>query len=180
MKFILPENRRGNAGKILLMIAAGMVAVLTGCETVSDVPMEDAYQPPPAGAPVAFLKGTSISEGGLFGTDHRGFVAMVDLKTVLDAADHWSDSLPLTTGRHTIAAEYRYSNFMTRAYLTLEAKAGVTYQLMIKSGHDESPQARLYSDFWIVDAATGEPVTPVFRRQATGGKKGGSLFKPTS
>lgn len=180
MALMNPGKLRNVRSSISLLVTISMVAILSGCESASDIPIEDAYQPPSAGAAVAYVRGTSISESGLFGNEHRGFVGMIDLKPVRSAADHWSDPIALTPGRHTIAAEYRYSNFMTRAYLPLDAKAGVTYQVMIKDGHDDSPQARLYNDFWIVDSATGDPVTPVYHRQVTGGKKGGSLFKPTS
>lgn len=165
----MPSHRRFS------VLIAGTLLLLSGCVTTSDS-WEESYHPPAAGEPAAFLKGSQISEGGLFGNDRTGFVAMIDLKPVRDARDNWGETIALTPGKHTIVGEYRYSNFMARAYLPLEAKAGVTYQLMIKDGHDETAEARLYSDFWIVDRATGNLVTPVYRRQVSGGKRA-TLFR---
>ena len=97
---------------------------------------------------------------------------MIDLLSVRDAADQWNQPVALTSGHHTIGAEYRYSNFMARAHLPLEANPGVTYQLKIRDGHEDGPDARLYCEFWIEDVATGKSVTQVYHRQVTGGKKG--------
>jgi len=143
-----------------------------GCTTTPDTKPEDVYHPPAPNAPSAFLKGMQISEGGLFGTDHVGFVFMVDLKTVDAAADGWDKPLALTPGPHTIGVEYRQSNFHTRAHLPLQAQAGVTYQLMIKPGRDNPPEGPLYNEFWIVDTSTNRPVTLVYHRELMGGKKG--------
>jgi hypothetical protein len=164
---------------ITLFLVAGTIALFAGCTTVADSPGEDIYQPPPPGAPAAFLKGSSITDGGMFGSEHRGFVIMVDLKSVPDAAERWNEPIALTPGKHTVVTEYRYSNFMARAYLPLDARAGVTYQLMIKEGHDQTPEARMYNDFWIVDQGTGNPVTQIYRRQVTGGK-GATIFRGNS
>lgn len=175
MAFLTPDKRRKRFSSISSLAAIALGAIVAGCGTVSDVPIEDAYQPPPPGAPVAYLKGTSISESGLFGSEHRGFIGMIDLKSIPGAIDRWSDPIALAPGKHTIVAEYRFSNFMTRAYLPLDAQAGVTYQLMIRNSRD-AVQDRSYNDFWIVNSATGDAVTPVYHRPLTGGKKG-TLFR---
>ena len=154
----------------LSALLSALAALAAGC--VSNSAPLDSYQSPPAGAPVAYLKGSQVTEAGLFGSDHTGFVALVDLKPVYDAQSNWSGPIALTPGKHTIVGEYRYSNFMARAYLPLDAKAGVTYQLMIKNGAEPPPSTHLYCDFWIVDQSTMTSVTQVYRQQATGGKKG--------
>lgn len=128
------------------------------------------HPPAPNGA-TASLTGSRVSEGGLFGDDHTGFVLMVDLKSVHDAADHWNQPLTLTAGKHSVIGEYRYSNFLARADLPLQASAGTAYQLMIKNGHDSS-DGKPYCDFWIVDLTTGKTVALIYHAQATGGKKG--------
>ena len=153
-----------------LILATGILALLAGCATEPEIPADDAYRPPPAGAPAAYIKGSVFNDEGLFGSEYRGFVMMIDLKSIPDAASHWSEPIALTPGRHTIDAEYRYSNFMARASMLLDAKAGVTYQVMIKTFRDDASNGRLYNDFWIVDLSTGDSVTPVYHRQATGGK----------
>ena len=163
----MPPNR------LLSQLVLGVVLLFAGgCTSPSSSSADDAYRPPAPGPEVAYLKGSNASEGGLFGADHRGFAFMVDLQSVPDAADRWNESLPLSAGHHTIGAEYRYSNFVARAHLPLEAKAGVTYQLMVRDGHEDGLDSRLYCEFWIADAATGRMVTQVYHRQVMGGKKG--------
>ena len=174
-----PNQSRMLSRPITLLLIAGTVALLAGCTSIADSPGADSYLPPLPGAPAAFLKGTSIGEGGMFASEHRGYAIMIDLKPVPNAAENWSGPIALTPGKHTIVAEYRYSNFMARAYLPLDAKAGVTYQLLIKNGHDESPEGRPFTDFWIVDLGTGNPVTQIYRRQVTGGK-GATIFRGNS
>ena len=149
----------------------GATLILMGCTSTSSVPIEDAYIAP-TGTDVATIKGSIVSQGGLFGDVHRGYVIMVDLKAIADPSDRINDPITLAPGRHIIAAEYRYSNFMARAYLPLEAQRGVSYQLMISNGHEDIKDGRPTSDFWIVNATTGKSVTQVYRRQASGGKKG--------
>ena len=163
----MPQNR------LLAHLLAGVLLVLgSGCTSPSSSSSEDNYQPPAPGRAAAYLKGSNFSEGGLFGTDHRAYAFMVDMLWVQDAADHWAHPLALSPWHHTIGVEYSYSNFIARAHLPLEAKAGVTYQIMLADGHEDGPDARLYCEIWIVDTATGKAVTQVYRRQVTGGKKG--------
>ncbi len=121
--------------------------------------------------------GTNLSEGGMFGSDHRAFVNMVDLKVVRNAEDRWNEPLVLTPETHSLGCEYRYSNFTARAYLPLDAKAGVAYRLQVKY-NDESAPGGMYADFCIVESDTGRPVTPVFRQHVTGGKKGTIFYIP--
>ncbi len=152
---------------------AGVILVLgSGCSNLSSSSSDDNYQPPAPGRAAAYLKGSNFSEGGLFGTDHRVFAFMVDMQWVRDAADQWDHPLALAPGHHTIGVEYSYSNFIARADVSLEAKPGVTYQIMLGDGHEDGPDARLFCEFWIVDKSTGKAVTQVYHRQVTGGKKG--------
>lgn len=171
----IPGNLNGGlprAGAILLL-----TLLFTGCETVPGVSAEDVYQAPAKGSAVATLRGSSIREDGLFGSEHRGYVSMVDLKTIPDAIDHWDEALALSPGRRNITAEYHYSNFMTRAYVAFDAKAGDNYQLMIRNTGDADPAGRMYNDFWIVDLSTGHAVTPIYHRQLSGGKKGTIFYQ---
>ena len=156
---------------LLLVLATASLAFHSGCATTPDPLTEDDYHPPALTSATTTLQGTRLSEGGLFGDDHTGFVFMVDLKPVRDADSHWNEALPLTAGKHSIIAEYRYSNFIARADIPLQASAGTAYQLMIKNGH-EPADGKPYCDFWIVDRSTGKPVTLIYHAQATGGKKG--------
>jgi hypothetical protein len=152
---------------------ACLLALLPGCSAVSDVsPAEAGYVSPPQGTPVALIKGMKTDSNSLFGDSHFGFVTLVDLKSVARAADNWNVPLALAPGAHTLGAECRFSNFVARANLQLEVKAGGTYQLMVKVDEAESEDGRRYSDFWIVDRSTGNAVTHVYRRQVMGGRSG--------
>jgi len=155
---------------LFLSFATAGLAFLSGCATSAEPLAEDEYHPPATNASTATLKGSRLSESGLFGDDHTGFVLMVDLKSVRDAAD-WSEPVAITAGRHSVIGEYRYSNFLARADIPLQADAGTAYQLMIKNGH-EPADGKPFCDFWIVNLATGKTVTLVYHAQATGGKKG--------
>jgi len=104
----------------------------------------------------------------LFGNTYTSHVYMVDLLSV----ENPNRDVPvaLSPGRHEIGAEFRYSNFQSRAFLPLDAKAGVTYQVMIKPGRDDLPEGHQFNDFWIIDETTGDSVTKVYRKDITGGK----------
>ena len=173
MRFHRPDGRNFP----LFLSGVVLIGLLAGCATASGVSADELYRPPPPDQPAATIRGSSLEEGGMFGSIHRGFVSMVDLKVVADASARWSEPLRLTPGLRTIAAEYRYSNFMARAYLPFEAKPGASYQLMIKNSRVEAGDVRLYSDFWIIDATTGAPVTRVYHQQATGGKNGTIFYQ---
>ena len=161
----------------LLCLAFGLIAFLAGCATDPDSNLADHYQPPAAGKPVATLSGTNLSEGGMFGSDHRAFVNMVDLKVVRGAADLWNDPISLAPGLHDIGVEYHYSNLTARGYLPLDAKAGAAYQLRIKYNEDSAPGG-MYVDFWIIDSTTGKTVSEALQQHVTGGKKGTIFYIP--
>jgi hypothetical protein len=148
------------------------LVLLAGCSTAPDKIAEDAYHPPAPGAPMAQIKGTMIAEGGLFGNTYTSHVYMVDLLAVQDPDRTGEQPVALSPGHHEIGAEFRYSNFQSRAFLPLDAKAGATYQVMIKPGRDDVPEGHQFNDFWIIDQATGNPVTKTYRKDVTGGKKG--------
>ncbi len=168
LALLSPNPRR----LFLRLLATGLSLLAAGCGTTTGTSGEETYVPPARGMPVAWVKGTRLGEDGIFQSAHRGFVSMVDLKPVADAVDHSDEPLAVTPGPHTLAVEYRYSNLMSRAYLPLHARAGVTYQVMIEHGREATEEGRLYSDFWLVDTTTGKPVTAIYHRQVTGGKKG--------
>lgn len=132
----------------------------------------EGYVPPPSGPTVAYLKGAEMERGGLFEGSHTAYVTMVDLRTVKDAAERGLEPLAISPGKRTIGVEYHHSNLMALAYLQLQARAGGTYQLMIKHGREAPDESRLFCEFWFVDKATGNPVTAVQHRQVSGGKTG--------
>lgn len=128
---------------------------------------------------MASITGSRVVEGGVFGDVHTGYVYMIDLKSVRNASNDWDKTIVLAPGKHTIMAEYRYSNFKSRTTLTLTASPGTSYQLVIKPGRESTVEVKRFCEFWIADAVTGTPVTKVQRAQVMGGKKGTIFNVPT-
>ena len=147
---------------ILSLLA--LCLTLSGCNTtaVSD----DLLYQPPAGPSVARIKGSTTQDSGLFASRHVAYVLLVDGKFVRDGAEVWAQELALSPGQHELAVEYRSSVFRARTTFSLEAQAGATYLLQMKHGV-EAPDDRRYCEFVIVDAANGQPVTPVKHTYAT-------------
>ncbi len=94
-----------------LLLASSLVALVSGCTTAPAPLADDEYQSPAATAATAVVKGSRVTEGGVFGDVHTGYVYMIDLKSVRDAAENWDKDIVLTPGKHTIMVEYRYSDF---------------------------------------------------------------------
>jgi len=152
-----------------LSLLTVIVALLCGCETAPGPAAEGGYVPPLAEAGVlATITGSRTSGEEFLEGEHTGQVLMIDSKLVRDSHDAWSKSIALAPGRHSIVAKYDHAHYMSQAFLTFEAKAGSAYQLAIKNG-TEPPDEQRYCEFWIVDLATGRPVTEVLRRHVSGG-----------
>ena len=147
---------------LLTLLAVGLM--LGGCNTTA--PSEDLLYQPPAGPSVARIMGSTTQDSGLFGSRHVAYVLLVNGKFVRDAEEAWARNLTLAPGPQDLAVEYRSSVFRARTVFILEAKAGATYLLQMKHGV-ESPDERRYCEFVIVDAANGQPVTPVKHVYAT-------------
>lgn len=148
---------------------------LCGCNTTA-VSDEQLYVPP-AGPTVAHITGTQQQDTGLFGSRHVAYVLLVNGKFVRDAEESANQALALNAGPQEIAVEYRSSIFRSRTVFTLEAKPGARYVLRMALA--TSADDRRTCDFVIVDAATGEPVTPVKRTnvaEAPGSNR--SNFRP--
>jgi hypothetical protein len=158
---------------------AGLLALLPGCATDSGSSAETTYVSPSPSALLATIVGTKTEASGLFGDDYIGFVALVDLKSVTRAEENWSAPLAMTPGRHMLGVECHLSNFVARNVLEFEVLAGASYQLKIKANDQETANGRRTCDFWVVDRSSGKPVTPVYRRQFTGGKNA-SAFRATN
>lgn len=137
---------------------------------------EQIYQPPAASA-AASITGSQLQDPGLFGSRHVAYVMMVDGKFVREAEEAWSQPLTLRPGSRDLAVEYRSSVFRSRSVFTIEAKAGAKYVLQMTPGVDADD--RRFCEFVIVDADTGQPVTPVKHTYATSSSSGSrSNFRP--
>ena len=158
--------------RALPLLLSLFLPLFSGCATDSGTPPPNRFQPPAAGAEIAFLKGMEIKEPGMFGSDHTAYVISVGQLKVDQPEDNWDKPLAVLPGKRTIGVEYHYSNFHARAQLTVQLRPGVTYQLKIKPGREYEPDGPLFNEFWIEDTSNGQPVTDVAHRPLTGGKKG--------
>ena len=168
-----------SATAISRTLASLIFILLAGCATDDAVPADQLYRHPPAGAgQSAWIKGSKIEESGLFASHHLGYVLMIDGKFVLNSKENPEQPIPITPGTHEISAEYSYSIFTARAALSFEAKSGGTYVLKI-SPRLEGEGERRFCDMSVVDAATGQPVSPVKSSYVTGGPaQNRSNFRP--
>ena len=153
--------------------------LLAGCATDDATPADQHYRHPPAGlGQSAWIKGSKIEVSGLFAAPHLGYVLMIDGKFVINPKANPEQPIPIAPGPHEVSAEYSYSVFTARASLNFEATSGSTYVLKINprlEGGDE----RRFCDMSIVDAATGQPVSPVKSSYVTGGpSRNQSNFRP--
>ncbi len=144
----------------------GLILLLAGCATETAIPEDQLYRAPRTGE-VAYLKGATLVESGVFAARHYGFVLMIDQKFVHHAEDNWQTPIAVSPGRHEIAVEYRQSIFKARTLFKLDARPGATYEVKITPGSKEDSDVR-YCDFSLVDTATGKPVLPVSRAHVSG------------
>ncbi|MBK8856737.1 MAG: hypothetical protein IPN11_03375 [Opitutaceae bacterium] len=160
-------------------LATLIFILLAGCATDDAIPADQLYRHPPAGtAQGTWIKGSKIEVSGLFAAPHLGYVLMIDGKFVLNAKENAEQPIAITPGPHEISAEYSYSVFTARTALSFEAKAGGTYVLNIKP-RLEGEGERRFCDMSVVDAATGQPVSPVKSSYVTGGpSRNQSNFRP--
>jgi hypothetical protein len=70
----------------------------------------------------------------------------------------WNTPLPLKAGSHRLAVAFNRGVFSAHSELDLKAASETSYQL--KFATDAELFGRnSYCEFWVVDAATGEPAT---------------------
>jgi len=168
-----------SANSLSRILASLICILLAGCATDDAIPADQLYRHPPATlAQGTWLKGSKVDESGLFASPHLGCVLMIDGKFVLNSKENPEQPIPITPGAHEISAEYSYSVFTARAALSFEAKSGGNYVLKI-SPRLEGEGERRYCDMWVVDAATGQPVSVVKNSYVTGGpSQNRSNFRP--
>jgi|ERR1035437_137171 hypothetical protein len=150
-----------------IFLAIGVTALLSGCESISASASNEYYKPPAAArTDLASLQGCQTSSKQPFDEAEMAYVALIDSMSVSDPKGTCSQPIALIPGPHTINVDYQYANFNARTNLHFEAKAGAAYQLKVQR-QSEGPDAPLYCDFWIVDLASSQPVTPVIHVRAS-------------
>lgn len=160
-------------------VASLIFILFAGCATDDAIPAEQLYQQPAAGTGTsARIKGSMIEDSGLFAAKHMGYVLMIDGKFVLNALENCEQPILLAPGPHDISIEYRYSVFNARTAFGFDAQKNAGYVVKISPGIEGSDERR-YCDISIVDASTGQAVTPVKHCYVTGGPaQNRSNFRP--
>lgn len=157
---------------------------LAGCNTTTtnpppptpaaEAPTVPARPVTPPPAPVdtrpATIKGSE--EGSALLDNFTAFIVAIDGEPVAARRKGWDQPLSLTPGAHRLAVEFNRGSFLARTEVVLEAKPATAYELR------QTNDAQVYGDhsfcdFWIVDLATGEKVTPPKRAALEKIKAGG-------
>ena len=99
-------------------------------------------------------------EKGTSPNDHTAYVLAIDGKRVMAGPQSWSTALPIQPGLHDITVAFQSGPFNTQADLQLQAEAGRKYQIQF-STDVQFLEANSYCDFWIIEIATGKPVTGI-------------------
>ena len=149
--------------------------LLTACTTTTPPPAGSSAGPaapatgsaptPPAAAVVTDTRPATITgseETSALLDNFTAFITAVDGEKFAAGRKGWNQPVSLTPGRHKLAVEFIRGAFFARTELTLEAKPGAAYELR----HTSDAQVygeHTFCEFWIVDLATGEKVTPARR-----------------
>lgn len=157
--------------RIIFVFGCLAAALFSGCATTtSQVPAELQYAPPPAGTPVAKIKGSEEKSALL--DNFTAFVLLVDGKRVMADRKGWDTPIALAEGRHALTVEFNRGVFTAHADFELEAVAGAAYEVKYETDVKLYGSNR-YVDFWIVDSATNKAVTSIKRGQVGGARSGG-------
>jgi hypothetical protein len=170
-------------GRILLIMA---LLAFAGCATPSPeavgvspaaaaslppAPLPSTTPPPPAPAPtpppapVIELPPASITgseETSTMLDNFTVFVAAVDGVKVTAGRQGWNTPLTLQPGRHRLTLGFNRGVFSAQAEVELIAVSKATYQARFASDAELFGK-NSYCEFWIVDTATDQPVSPRVR-----------------
>ncbi len=150
---------------VTLVTAAVM---LTGCVTDNSMSDEQYYESPALGHKMpTSITGSKDSDHGFFQSKPVGYVIMVDGNFIRNARENWDHPIILSAGTHTVVCEYHHSYYQARVTFTLEARAGISYEVRVTPVTEDINNLK-YCDFTIVNSATGIPRVPIKRARVTG------------
>jgi hypothetical protein len=112
-------------------------------------------------APVIEAKPASITgteESSAMLDSFTAFVAAVDGIPVSAGRQGWKTPLAIKAGPRRLAAAFNRGVFSANCEVELNARSGMAYQLKFATDAELFGK-NSYCEFWIVDAASGEPVT---------------------
>lgn len=151
--------------KIISTLCALFAILLAGCGS-APIPPELQYHAPLAATNVATITGSEVPS--LLTHNQTAYVYTVDGKVVMAGKKGWNVPLVLEAGPRIVGVLMLRGDFLSRSYLELEAIAGAHYVLRFETDVGLVGE-NTYCDFWIIDAATGKPVTPKQRGGIEGG-----------
>jgi len=151
------------------ILSLAVIALLAGCATtaptVPSSPSPTATVTPtaaaPAPAPVIEAKPATLTgseESSAMLDSFTAFVTAVDGVNVAAGRQGWNTPLPIKAGLRRLSVAFNRGVFAARGNLELKARSEAAYQLKFATDAQLFGK-NSYCDFWIVDAATGEPVT---------------------
>jgi hypothetical protein len=142
------------------------VALVSGCATTPQVPLELQYSAPPAGIPVATIRGSE--EKSILLDDLTAYLVTIDGRLVMAGRKGWNTPIALEAGHHVLNVKFASGVFTAVADFDLDAVANANYQLRyttdVKLFGDNS-----YVDFWIIDMATSKAVSSIKQAVVSGG-----------
>jgi hypothetical protein len=156
--------------KIFISVCLVAMTLASGCVTAPQIPLELQYSAPPAGVPVATIRGSEEKSALL--DDFTAFIVTIDGKLVMAGRKGWDTPIPLETGHHLLNVKFARGVFAAHADFDLDAVANANYQLKyvtdVKLYGNNS-----YVDFWIIDMACSKAVSPIKQAFVAGGDSPG-------
>lgn len=163
------------------LLPVALLSLLLGaCTTTNQTPATPAAEtsapmatatPAPVGrpAPVVELPPASITgseETSTMFDNFTVFVSAIDGVPVAGGRAGWSTSLPLKAGQRHLTLSFSRGVFAAQAEIMFKAASETAYQ--VKFATDAQLFGKnSYCEFWIVNVATGELVTPRVRAPLT-------------
>ena len=141
------------------LVCLVVLVLFAGCASeVSEIPDALRYSKTAAGIPnAAFIHGTNRKDTFPFGDDHTACIMSIDGRTIKDERKRWNEDIPLEPGNRKIEVLYYHAAFITGVTFFLDVAPRKRYELRFAEEKNKG------IDFWIVDLATGSPVTDVSR-----------------
>ena len=152
--------------KVFIPVCFVAMALFSGCSTAPQIPLELQYTTPPAGIPVATIRGSEEKSALL--DDFTAYIVTIDGKLVMAGRKGWDTPIPIEAGHRRLEVKFARGAFFSREDFDLDAAAGANYQLKYKTdvtlfGNNS------YVDFWIIDMATSKAISPIKQAFVSGG-----------
>lgn len=146
--------------------------LLAGCTTPTSSPASAPPLANPAAAVPAIvtIPAADLTPATIVGSEETStlldnftaFITALDDQPIGSGRKGWNQPITFVPGKRRLAVEFIRGTFYARTELVLEAKPGAAYELR----HTSDAQVygeHTFCEFWIVDLATGEKVTPAKR-----------------